>query len=566
MTRPFVIREGSRALTPDQVRLREDVEKARGRRMTALPLVTCDPHSEDKGGRLENHLRHIGVELKDLADAAEVDGKAFNYVVGLTDKSQQNPINKLGGKAASDTEKSCGDVSMDAYFDTTGNAMWNMSVINGSEGKGLHMTRMGRRSDEGVVCVGGMTRIESVDDQFRMSWDVEKENLDLRKYTYTVRAGGAPFESDLLAFSKVLRYEGIVVACDCKMSAAKVVNTNGKPDFILEELRKLENSGVEFYDSIPPFYKGNGGMAEVRTPFKNSLTSRGQEKTEQGCFIEIKFEIPEENAKAYLEKTKDVRTPNGELVERGTRKGYSELFHRVGGMRMLNTFGSKARANLMLSGVAHAMGDIVADCSLDVVPVSGGFLQYWIDKPISEELRRNIQRKLDERFSSEVAGDPTFVKSYLKPAFGMIDARSMKIEDVRAAFILDSLGMGNWPLELLDRADFLVNFLEHIDPVIKREIYDSLARHENGGRPVKMSDLKMMDQVSMICQHRRTIRDTEDLIWTLRMDPELPDEVSKERKEIEKWYFDFAWERFDKIFYMLTRKIDGIRNNDYKKN
>jgi hypothetical protein len=234
-------------------------------------------------------------------------------------------------------------------------------------------------------------------------------------------------------------------------------------------------------------------------------------------------------------------------------------------MRMLNTFGSKARANLMLSAVAHSMGDLISEYGLEVVPVSGGYLQYWTDKPISEELRYNIQKRLDFRFGSEVAGDPTFVESYLKPAFSMIDARRMKISDVRAAFILDSLGMGNWPLELLDRADFLVNFLEHVDPLIKREIYDSLARHENGGRPVKMSDLRMMDQVSMICQHRRTIRDTEDLIWTLRMDPELPDEISKNRKEIEKWYFDFAWERFDKIFYMLTKKIDEIKNNDYKK-
>jgi hypothetical protein len=180
-------------------------------------------------------------------------------------------------------------------------------------------------------------------------------------------------------------------------------------------------------------------------------------------------------------------------------------------------------------------------------------------------MRDLIQEKLDSRFGSEVPGDPTYVRSYLKPAFRMIDAKGMQISDVRAAFILDSLGIRNAPLELLDRADFLVNFLEHIHPTLKREIYDSLARYENGGKPVKMSDLGRMDQISRICEHRRTIRDTEDLIWTLRMDPELPKEISRERKEIEKWFFDFAWERFDKIFYLLARKIEEIKNNDYKR-
>src|SRR5574337_372489 len=121
MTRPFVIKEGSRAHTEAQKRLREEALRVRGRRISALPLVTCDPQSEEERGRLETRLRHIGIDFKDLADAAEVDGKPYLYVVGVTDKSQQNPINKLGGNAASENEKSCGDVSMIAYWDTTGN-------------------------------------------------------------------------------------------------------------------------------------------------------------------------------------------------------------------------------------------------------------------------------------------------------------------------------------------------------------------------------------------------------------------------------------------------------------
>ncbi|HSB46532.1 MAG TPA: hypothetical protein VLD37_00850 [Candidatus Bilamarchaeum sp.] len=565
MTRPFVIRTGSRALTQDQMRIREDVEAVRGQRIRAPPLVTCDPHSPDEEGRLETRLRHIGVDFIDLAVAQEVEGKSFGYVVGLTDKSQQNPINKIAGNAAEKDGVSGGDASMNAYFDTIGNSTWNIAAINGNQDRGNYRTRLGNRSDEGTIVIGGMTRGESVDDQFRMSWDVEKEHLDLSTYKYTVLAGGRKFELDLLALSKVLAHEGMIVACDCKMSAIKKVNSDGSPGFILEDIRRMENSEVEFYGELPPFYKGNGGLPEVKTPFKNSLVSRGQEKTTEGCFIDIKFEIPSGHAGAYLEYTKDVRNAANDLVRRGTRKCFDELFRREGGMRMLNTYGGKSRSNLMLSVAANAMGDVMTQHGIEVVPIATSHLQYWVGKPISMGLRESIQDALERRFSSEVAGDPTFVMSYLRPGFRMLDARGMKIADVRASFILESLGMGNWPVELLDRADFLVNFLEHVDPLIKKEIYDSLARHENGGRPVRMSDLRMMDLVAEICQHRRTIRDAADLISTLRQDGELPPQISDKRGEIEKWYFDFAWERFDKIFALLTKKIDEIMRNGYRK-
>ncbi len=75
---------------------------------------------------------------------------------------------------------------------------------------------------------------------------------------------------------------------------------------------------------------------------------------------------------------------------------------------------------------------------------------------------------------------------------------------------------------------------------------------ENGRSPLRLSELDMIQSVKWICSMRRTIRDTEDLIWTLRNDDSLPADIKSKRGELEKQFWDFAWERQPKMFRLLT--------------
>ena len=64
-----------------------------------------------------------------------------------------------------------------------------------------------------------------------------------------------------------------------------------------------------------------------------------------------------------------------------------------------------------------------------------------------------------------------------------------------------------------------------------------------------------MELVQTVCRERRTIRDTEDFIWTVRMDKDLPEEVRLKRAELEQWLFDFSCERAQRMFYLLLRRM-----------
>lgn len=561
MTRPLIFK--THRETAEEKAVRARIEGARSRRNgEGFSFFTCDPLSDENARKLEVYLRdNVESEFKELAFAADVDRQEFRYVIGLGDKSQQNPINKLGGM-------NCGDQSMKAYWDAAAKATWNVAAINGSEDLKLYLARVAPRSDEGIIVIGGIGRSENPSLQFRISWEIEKAAVDRREYQYVVEvqngSGKAQYRLDLEGFSRVLKYEDMVVAGDFKLAEPVRVPARAGAGFILEEIRKLENSEVEFYDRIPPLYEGNGGLAEVRTPFIESLASKGQETTQSGSFIEIKFRIPDGHREAYRQRIPDRRGENNELIERGTRKGLAEINSGIGGMRFLNTFGGKSRANRVLTPVTHAMRDLI-DSGLKPVPVSGGYLQYWIDAKPSPQLAQTITEALSRRLNSARGDEEGFLQLYLKPTVTLIDAADMRISDVRAAFILKSLGRGNSPVELLEWTDFIVNFNEHISESVKRHIYSELAQRQNGGRRVRIYDLEMLENIGKVCElKKRAVRDTEDLVWALRNDPDLPPEVSKRRGEIETWFFEFAWERGQKIFRLLTESIDRIIKGGYQ--
>jgi hypothetical protein len=111
--------------------------------------------------------------------------------------------------------------------------------------------------------------------------------------------------------------------------------------------------------------------------------------------------------------------------------------------------------------------------------------------------------------------------------------------------------------------DFVLNFIENVHPQYQQQVYDELALARNGGRRISAGDLSNMQDLRRICSMRRTIRDTEDMVWTLRRDTEAPEDIRAKRGALETWLFDFSSERYESIYRLLAEKIrDQMSNRD----
>jgi len=109
-------------------------------------------------------------------------------------------------------------------------------------------------------------------------------------------------------------------------------------------------------------------------------------------------------------------------------------------------------------------------------------------------------------------------------------------------------------VEMLSQADYLVNFLWHVRDEVQERIFNELMAGDSG---MPVSDRSMIDKIKWICSKRRTIRDTEDLIWTLRNDPNLPPGISSRREELEERFWDFAQKRQPKMAGLLIKNIQS---------
>lgn len=526
-------------LRPIHVRKIDAALKRASERPTSPPgLTVCDPLG-DHDGKLHDYLLTIEPALMEFA---RTHGDIDVSVICL-DKSRQNPINNLGGR------KGAGDSAMQTYWEMVDRAANLLRSMTDTELVSLDLIRVSPTSDEGITILAGRNLPSDISTRFSRALSMAKKELNLRgkEYNVVIDADNHPeaFNLDLDAFSRVLKHPEVVTSCKYTMSPPRQLGKDEREGFIMDEIRTEENHEIAFYPLLPDEFRVIGdGRAEVRSPFPTNLYREEAAIVWGGYFVEIKLEIPGNICTQLLRFTEDGK--EGGIAWEGTRKGYSELFSGVGGMRILNTMFGKARANEVLTPIAEAMGEIESKYT-SVIPLNGGYLQYWVDAlpsggSVEELVRTTVQRHMGE------AGSLPF-----KPVVTVLDASEYKVPEARAAFILESMGKRECPPQLLDKTDFLLNFIENINPKVQHQIYQTLTM---GPNHIRISDLARMQQLRRICSSRRTIRDTEDLVWKLRKDPvnHLGADDSK-KKELEEWLFDFSWEHADRIFKALTQRI-----------
>ena len=500
-------------------------------------LVVCDPQGA-KERRLRGYLLTVEPRLVEMAASYDDLGMA----VGTVDKSRQSVINKLGGW------EGAGDKTMEAFWDIVRRATGLVGMINEST-VGLNLIRISSISDEGISIIAGRDIPRDIAGRFTRAMKFVRRNTDLSRYKYTLTlpyGENEAFDLDLLSFSKVLRHPEMVVSAKCSMSGPKRITTAEREGFIMDEVRRLENKENAFFELLPESFRvGNGGLAEVQMPFNTSLAKKGIERLESGVFVEIKLTAKDDDARALLRFTKD-----GDGWT-GTKKGYMEIFSSHFGMRGFNTYVGKARTNSVLTPICHAMKDHEST-GATVLPVNGSHLQYWVDTQ-SAYTAELIRKAIERRISCGEGQGPGYANLGFKPSVTLLDAKGVELSDVRARFILKSLGKEFYTPVVLDMTDFLLNFIENIDPAVQERVLSRLTTERNAH--FSPADRKNLDVLRLACSMRRTIRDTEDFVWILRRDDGLPQDIQSRRGDLEKWLFEFSAEKAGQVFRVLAEEI-----------
>lgn len=491
----------------------------------------CDPQGTEEE-RLRGRLLTIEPRLIHLAQRHE----EVDLAVASVDKSRQTAINKLGGR------EGAGNKALEAF--------WNI-IQRATEAVdpdlGWRVFRISSISDEGISLIAGKNLPSDITRRFwkelRKAKDRERRDLGTYKYSYALPYGDKEmFELDLESFSRMLRHPEMLLSFKHSMFGPRRVDAKERDGFILEEIKGLENSENTFFDMLPEAFRIEGdGMAEVQTPFGNSLMKMGYERLGSGAYVEIKLVAKEEDARELLKFTSD----QGAWI--GTKKGFMEIFSRNFGMRGFNTFIGKPRTNSVITPIAHAMADL-ARSGMAVYPVNGSHLQYWVGVPADYFTENQIREAIEARISRDGEGS---MRLAFEPSVSLLDANGIDIQDVRSRFILKSLGRDHLGPELLDMTDFLLNFIENIDPGVQERIFGQLSRQGNGLTAFDHHGIAMLRKV---CDIRRTIRDTEDLIWVLDRDEALRQEMASSRLGLERWLFGFSEMKVPRMNRLLAEE------------
>jgi len=499
-------------------------------------LVVCDPQGLEDRTTLQNHLLRIEPRLIEMSETSA----GLEIVIVSVDKSRQSAINKLGG------EDAAGDQAMMVYWDIVGTATAMVGKVN--DALALPILRVSSVSDEGISILAGHGLPQDMKLRFSRAVEFVKSQVDLRQYSYTLNLPNGDYDLDLEAFSRVLRNPEMVLSCKALVSGPTELTADEGTGFIMNRVRQLENAENRFFDKLPAAFRvKDRGLGEVSTPFDTSLQKKGISKLNSGVFVEIKLRARDEDAMSLLRFTRD---GEGWL---GTRKGYMEIFTRRFGMRGFNTYVGKARTNSILSPIAWAMKDVEGiNRSTAVMPVNGGHLNYWVGMPEGGFTRELIKKTIERRLEcGEEHMAPFYIDLDFEPSLNIIPAKGVDIEEVRARLILQTLERERCGHTLLDKTDFLLNFIENIRPDVQERIFDNM----NNGSTMTYTDRKNIHDLKWMCSQRRTIRDTEDAVAVLRKDNELPDEVKSKRKDLENWLFEFAEEKVGTITRLLAEEI-----------
>jgi hypothetical protein len=372
--------------------------------------------------------------------------------------------------------------------------------------------------------------------------DEQSRYPHLRDYVFNVPmdVGGGLFSTpfvaitDLARFGTLLQYQEMVVSLTNRLSMPITVSGSERPDFLLEAISKVEEEEIAFRDRLPLNLRITRAQAEASSAFSGLVADMGVKERLNGTYFEIKLTPSSEDA---VEVSKFIRDGWDGRGVAGTRKGMAEVLGfniethcPEWGMRILNTMLGKASTNAILTEISKAVYDVADRFGVFVSPVDGSF-RYYIEGNLPKDFADAIGAEIEKRLRNIGGVFRTMIRA--------IDAASVEVERVARAFELVAMGKTKYGVEIIEKTNFFVNFIEIVKsagPNTQRDIVLAINFETQDER---LRAVENIAKLRVIFAANRTIRDIQDLVAVLRNEPNV-NMTREERGELEDWFFDFA--------------------------
>lgn len=539
--------------TPSAIEKRARIRAMALSKILPPDLTTCYPQGTSERTDQDTLHRHMQKQEGRLRLLARNMPEAVFFMVSL-DKARQNQINRLGQK------EGAGDAALRAYWDLASICLRTVAGIRVRKRAdaeihvATNIARVSPRSDEAILSIAApaLPSERGAESWFLDTWEDCRILEKYTKYEYDFVHPKGSFRHNLWAFSRVLEHPEMVVSCHREFYGPEPLKADAPAKFLLEAIKEMENREVDRHRHLlPERLGGNTGIPEVESPFNETLEYFVKDLTPDGLrrlftgasFVEIKFELDPRDALAL------------EAVLPITKKGHTEIYSGISGMRGFNTFLGKACANRLLSPVTKAMFDL--ETSGLIMPITSNYLSYFVGEPPSPELEQKVARAIREGAPDT---GPAFLNVLQRPRVRILSALDTPMQHFDPICTLKALGVDASP-EILEKADFIMNFMENVQTDVKRRILEALEKKKNGGKAITARDYENIDMMLKICKERRTIRDAQDMVWVLRGDKTIPAliGVGEERvRELEDWIFEFADERYEKISFIFAKLVENV--------
>ena len=502
-------------------------------RLRALPLV--EQHQEagiwmvcGKDGMPVKEAVHAEIESVLIARGKADPG--LGCALARADKQGLNHFNKAGGK------HEAGDAVIESAMNVLANTM---EIAYSAARSSPYLVRDNRFSDETLqVTAGDIEMLAGIGTEgffaaYEKARAIENANLPNRRYfgrklVLDKRNGGPEIEKvplTLAQYAGALRDPGLVTACH--LSAPQIIHLgSASPGFIKHAIEQIEKEELRTVSSmLPPAFHPEIKGSAPGSPFEYANEASGR-LPDNTVAIEIKFRHRDQITRFAPLRAMHI-----------TLKGISEIYREGCGLRYINTYYGKQVADRLLSAVAHAMKEI--DSELEPVGKTDSNLIYVVGNSNAGDVEKRAIIALYAKIK-EFGLDGL----EMEPVPTAIDAGRAHVNDLRPALALKSLGRPMADLEALTYTDMLVSAASIMDPEVVNEANSRL-----GNGPKALGEF-VLCMIRAQIGREAGIRDTEDIVWSLRM--------HREGREKEDSLFRYAIEMGKQFRNNLIDIIAGL--------
>ncbi len=268
--------------------------------------------------------------------------------------------------------------------------------------------------------------------------------------------------------------------------------------FISRTISAIEKEEQKYIDLLPQSFRPTFASSIEPSPFIGEPVANGF-LPDNSIAIEIKFSHT---------NNEDRFAPLMHISE--TKKGRAGILSDRFGLSYINTYMGKETADHILSAVAQAMKEFEKSSRYEVNRTSSNLIYVVLDSKnpmmVASTINSLIKKQLETVLGKQANALPFIPKAIA------INGSKLHSNDLRAALALNGMGLEHLSTEVLTYTDLLVSA---VNAFREEAIRESLSRLNPVAREIGQNVMNLIHNASSAFEG---IRDTEDLVWTLRHD------------------------------------------------